>query len=98
MFRVTVSARPYWKHFIFARALPPLVLLGIVACDALSLSRQAFSLIILLTVGACYFIASKPMRDGRVTWGECFWWIGVVPVLIWFAVMGGLTALIFALR
>ena len=98
MFKPTVSARPYWKHFIFAWALPPLVLLVTVVSGALSLSHPAFALIILLIVATCYFLASKPMRDGRITWGECFWWIGIVPVLVWFALMGGLTALIFTLR
>jgi hypothetical protein len=41
MFKPSVSARPYWKHFIFAWALPPLVLLVIVVSGALSLSRNA---------------------------------------------------------
>jgi hypothetical protein len=95
MFKPTVRAKPYWKHFIFAWALPPLVLSGIVLSGYLQLSKQALWLILVILVAGCYFLASKPMRDGRLTWGECFWWIGVVPVLIWFAVMGSATALIF---
>jgi hypothetical protein len=82
----------------FCLGTSAVVLLGIVVSGARSLPRPAIALIILLIVAICYFLASKPMRDGRVTWGECFWWIAVVPVLIWFAVMGSLTALMFALR
>src|SRR5260370_24444895 len=94
MFRPTVRVRLYWKHFIFAWALPPLVLLGIIVSGYLQLSKQVLSLILVLVIGGCYFLASKPMPDGRLTWGQCFLWIGIVPVLIWFALMGSLTALI----
>ena len=93
MFKPTVRAKSYWRHFIFAWALPPLLLTALAVSGYLQFSKQALSLILILLVGFCYFVASKPMRDGRLTWGESFWWIGIVPVLIWFVLMGSLTAL-----
>ena len=96
MFKPTVRAKPYWRHFIFAWVLPPLLLSALAVSGYLQLSKQALSLILVLLVAICYFFASKPMRDGRLTWGECFWWIGIVPVLIWFALIGSLTGLFLA--
>jgi hypothetical protein len=98
MSRPTVPAKQYWKCFVFAWALPPLLLLGLGASIYLHLPDRTIPPVLVLIVIGCYIIASKPIWDGRVTLGECFWWIGIVPVFVWFVLGGCLLILDSVLR
>jgi hypothetical protein len=83
------KARSHWKRLLFAWSWPFLLLSTNFLPGDSKYPRLIFFFIFFPAFLACNYIASKPVRDRQMTIAQGIWWIGVMPILIWAAVIFG---------
>jgi|SRR6266403_1834007 len=83
----------YWKRFAFMWAWPILFLTILIFPGIDTHPQIIFFGIYFPLMLACFYVASKPVRDKRVTMGTGVWWIIFVPLLIWITLILGIFGL-----
>ena len=90
MAEITVVAKHYWKRFLWMWLFPLAFLASLLIPTFPEHPRSFFFAIDLPVFFACYYFASKPVRDGKVTKGQGMILIVLLPFVLW-------ASLIFAL-
>lgn len=86
-------ATSHWKWFAFMWAWPFLFLAMIFLPGFASHSLIVFFAIDFPAMVVCFYLASKPYRDKKITLGQSVWWACIVPFLIWAALIFGIFGL-----
>ena len=83
------TAKKFWRYFIFAWAIPLVLIGSIPVLDWFPNPQLGFIILVVPIFFACFHIASKPIRSRKASIGHGVLWVVVVPILSWFLVISG---------
>jgi len=83
----------HWRWFVWAWIFPLIVFGALLTPVVTHYPRLSFFGVGLPAFFACFYVASKPVRDRQVTNGQAMIFIVLLPIIIWATVIFGVFGL-----
>lgn len=93
-----LAVKKYWTRFIFAWAVPLFLIISAGVLGKVASPQLVFLLFVCPVFFICLHVASKPVREKKVTLGQGLFWIVIVPILVWFVLIFGFFGLAHLLK